>query len=185
VSRASWTPFQKDLQRLLTARGVPTTAGRSISEEIVNACGEYIIRIRFERVTGPANKVLTFRTGLKRVPLLADELRAALSALPRNIRWEWTSADAADFEARLQRLSDAARAADDRWRPARGRRPDHHRHHLENRVALALQRNGVAATAAKSGVFALLLEQVHCAVGISERDVHKSVRRACRAVKRV
>jgi hypothetical protein len=43
----------------------------------------------------------------------------------------------------------------------------------------------VRLTTARTGVLAIVLEQVHAAVGIEERDVHRSVRRVCSAVNRL
>jgi len=98
--------------------------------------------------------------------------------------WKWTKQDRDDLDARLQKLIENAQDGSRHLSRKRGARPDWRRHQLEENIAALLMRYGVKPTTAKAGTFALVLELVHYAVGISERDVHKSVRRVVGARKR-
>ena len=189
MSRASWLPFERDVSRLLVSRGVPADSAKAIADEVVIACAHYLIGQRHTspRVTEPIqilNGVMgRFRSAVKVLPNAVDDLRTALTSVPTNVRWGFTTEDRADLECRLQKLIADADAAYRLRAPRPGRRLNVYRHRLEQSIGLALRRNGVRPTTAKAGTFARILEQVHHAVGISERDVHKSVRRACSALK--
>ena len=125
---------------------------------------------------------------MKRAAAVAETLLTLLESQPTSIRPDWTREDRDDLLPRLKKLIEAAQTRDQTlsfpFRPRQGRKPDVQRHALEDNIALVLLRNGVTPTKAKAGTFALVLEQVHSAVGISERDVHKSVRRAHGALMR-
>jgi hypothetical protein len=183
VSRASWLPLEDGLRRLLVARDVSKAGAQAIASEIVDACGHYLVRLKFEVVPFATRRALgDFRLFLNRAASVAEELRTLLERQPTSVRPYWTREDRDDLQLHLKKLIEATQTYDQRLRP--GPKPDFKRHGLEDTVALVLLRNGVTPTTAKTGTFALVLEQVHSTVGIHERDVHKSVRRAHDALMR-
>jgi hypothetical protein len=175
VSKASWAPFVSELTALLTHRRVPREAAVVIASEIRDVCGDFLSARRFAGpeydFQSPAETVLKLRKFLRAVAMRSIELRKLLQTSPQ-FKWSDT-----ELVAKLDQTASSARAAEQRL-GRRGRTPDWHRHHLEDAVARILRQHSVRITTARSGTFALLLEQVHSAAGISERDVHKSVRRA-------
>jgi hypothetical protein len=164
-------------------RDVAKADARAIATEVVDACAHFLVRRKFEVVN--VGRFAENRPFLNRAAAVAETLRALLEVQPTGVRRYWTLEDRDDLLPRLKKLIEAAQTCDQRLlRQKRGRRPDVQRHALEDTIALVLLRNGVTPTKAKTGTFALVLEQVHSAVGISERDVHKSVRRAHDALMR-
>jgi hypothetical protein len=153
-----------------------------VAGEVVEACNHYLVTPQM--FVDAVTVVPDLRAFLEQAGAQANSLYGTLA---RSTTWPgFTATDRADLRAALAKLSSAARDFQARMaaRGRKGRRPDYHRHALENAVATTLQRRGIRPTTAKDGTFALVLEQVHHAVGISERDVTKSVRRAHSALMR-
>lgn len=181
MSRASWVPFEEHVYRLLLTRHVPKADAKTIASEVVDACGHYLNRLKDEVVGVTLSDV---GRSLNRTASLADELRTLLEGTSSIFSQHWTPEDRTALIAALTKLSVAAQTLGPTFRPKPGIKPDFRRHSLEENIGWVLMRHGVAPTKAKAGTFALVLEQVHHAVGIPERDVHKSVRRAHSALKR-
>ena len=136
---------------------------------------------RLSESNAGSNPVAKFRAGLAEADKRAGSLRESLEQFRSTIAGRWTADDRAVLLAHLDRLQSAARAVP---QVHRGPKPDRGRQVLEDSVADIIARHGIRPTIAKSGTFALLLEQVHAAVGISQRDVTKAVRRSIGRAKR-
>lgn len=187
MSRASWASFEDELRQLLKKRDVPKSTAKAIAYDIVSECGRYLNSVKFEYGNVDASTIAKFddfHAFLRCVVPTAEKFRSLLNGYPTTIRWDWTPQNAGDLDVRLQKLIADAKRARDVWRRRRGAPPDRRRHHLEESVGDILERHGVETTTAPAGTFGLVIQQVHYAVGISERDVHKSVRRAHNALKK-
>jgi hypothetical protein len=163
---------------------VSAAAAKAVAILVREECCRYLWRQRFEVVN--ITSFIESRDDLVGAASIASKLLTVLKRRPMGSRiGGWGQEESDDLTARLETLCTVAAKWKMVLRRGRGRPvADFRRHTLEENIAAVLMRDDVTVTKAKAGTFALVLEQVHSAVGISERDVHKSVRRAHSALKK-
>src|SRR5262249_24827459 len=146
------------------------TAG-FVAREVVSECASYILRLRFSVSGARDNALARHRAFLKKAAVTASKLKALLGA----------KGGYADLRYQLDKLlSDA-----DRFKPRRGAPADLSRQDLYDNLVLLLHRHGIEPSTARAGILARLIEQVHAAVGIPERDVQKAIRGALARTRKI
>jgi hypothetical protein len=185
----NWRELNNDLCRILRSRRVTKGTAVSAAGAIVDLCRDHLLFVEYARSCPPDRATLDLLKSLHDADRLASKLsqflghhRAGVRVLTSNGFRYWTDRERTSLLMELENLSTVARLFVTKYKPGRGRRADRHRNDFELAVARCLQECGITPTTARSGTFARVLERVHVDVGVSERDVHKSVRKACAAL---
>ena len=177
----SWTDFRKHVVYLLEARRVPAAVGIEAAKELQAVCHSYL----FQKRSSPRQALEQHLAWLTQIDSAADVLFSRISSTSSVSTFTgWTAADREALLTGLARLIAAARTSRRKHRAKRGPKGDRELRNLADGVAIALARHGIMPTTAKTGTFARVLEEVHAACGVPERDVHKSVRSACDRLSR-
>lgn len=191
TSRASWEPFEEAIRRILLVqkrKPVSDASAKAIAREITDECGRYILTIRWGYGNLGASTIAgldNFRTFMANVVPATEKFRTFLKTCPTLVSWGWTKQDRDDLDARLQKLVEEAGRTGKHWLGRKKGAPvDGNRHILEDSVARILVDHGVQPKTTADGTFARILQHVHDAVGIPERETHKSARRAISALKK-
>jgi hypothetical protein len=170
---SGWSEFRDIIKRLLVSRGVaPDTATRAAKDLQVH-CQRYQHCVAF-----PVPPLFAqFLQRLEATASVASELYPHISELSSTFTG-WTRSDRDELLKQLARFVAAARDFRRTHRPRRGHPAAVDRRNLADGVLDTLRSHGISVTKARTGTFALVLEQVHAAVCIPEGDVHKAVRTA-------
>jgi hypothetical protein len=170
---SGWSEFRETTRRLLVSRGVESDTASRAAKDLQSHCQQYQYYVAF-----PVPPLFAqFLHRLEATESVASELYPHISELSSTFTG-WTRSDRDELLKQLARFVAAARDFRRRNRPRRGRPADVNRCNLADGVLDTLRLYGISATKARTGTFALVLEQVHAAVCIPERDVHKAVRAA-------
>jgi hypothetical protein len=176
---SGWSEFRGVIRDLLLSRGVVAKSATLAADDLQAHCQTYL----FYRAFPPAAALTQMRERLQAADTLASTLYPHIRELATFTGW--TRGDRDALVTLLARFVAAAHRFP-RPRPRRGRPADINLRNLADGVAETLLSHGIAVTKARTGTFALVLEQVDAVVGLPDRDVHKAVRTAAdRAVNRV
>lgn len=188
---AQWQQLYRDLERLLLARGISSTSARTVARAITELCRDYRAFLEYSRSYPPDQGDSRFKEfladsdalGSKLIRLLNVSKHSGFRTLTPEGFVSWTASDKKHLIAELEKLTLAARLFLKKQKPPRGRRTDRNRKDLEMSVARTLAEFHISPTTAKSGTLARVFELVHAAIGLTERDPHKAVRKVCAALR--